>query len=173
MTVIERMADFFSGCYLKAVKNTDTKLPLWERFALEVDAADKNQYPTLPKFHKTRGTKERNTKVLVSKPGMMRTVDVMQFFNLSEEQVRWAKKKHLLPEPALGGGAGHNLYWREIDIKSVPMWHVTRIKAGYFKGNTRYDGLPTYESVLEAEREEAQGTIFDKRSALTHDAATA
>lgn len=161
MTVIERMAAFFSGCYLKACKNTDSKRPLWERFAMEVNAADKNQYPILPKFHKTRGTKERNTKTLVSKPGRMRTVDVMQYLNLTEEQVRWARKKHLLPEPAEGGGPGYNLYWNEIDIKSMPLTHVARIKSGYFHGNKRYDGLPTYQSVLDAEREEEQGKLFD------------
>ena len=154
MELLEHMADFFSECYLKACKDKDNPLPLWVRFAKEVDAADKDQYPILPKFHKTRGTKERNTKVLVSIPGMMRTVDVMRYLNLSEQQVRWARKKHLLPEPARGGGAGHNLYWAETDIKAIPMMHIARLKSGYFNGNKRYDGLPTYQSVLDAEATE-------------------
>ena len=148
--IIERMADFFSGCYFKACRDNDSETPLWERFAQEV-AASEDQYPILPKFHKTRGTKERNVKVVVKIPGLMRTVDVMQFLNLSEQQIRWARKKHLIPDPVRGGGAGYNLYWDEAAIKAIPKAHIARLKAGYFRGNKLFDGLPTYESILAAE----------------------
>ena len=159
MSEIAMLADFLMECHEKAFKREDKNVPLWRRVAEEVMKADKDIYNILPKFHKTRGTKERNTKALVQIPGMMRTVDVMRYLNMSEQQVRWARKKNLIPLPARGGGAGFNLYWREADIKAIPPWHIERIKNGYFSGNKLHNGLPTYEAILSAEQSEGASQL--------------